>query len=410
MIIKVLIPVFVFFVVNKTIGQSNFPIKTSAPTSSANEDFLAFDSIFENKKVVCIGESTHGTHEFFTMRHRLFKYLVENHQFNTFFLEADYGTCLRVNRYIHGDTDSIDLVLKSIKLWPWITKEMEDMIEWMRIYNSQNDNRLSFLGCDTQMFVEATNEIDRLILKSNPALLDTNIKLSVPNYYKSRISEDSLLAREIIAHKKEIIPELKLSEKDLSIYNNLIKNLEQIVVTKESKKYYTRDVMMGTNILDHLNKHKDDKIFYWAHNGHIHNNFSTHKKNDKDTLSISAGSFLKRQLKNECLIILQDFSQGSFNSLVLENPDSSILNKRYVMRENTVKYFKEKFLIGNSIDYHSSDIHMVESSYFEDRKRAYIHSIGALFTPNTKRRYAYNFKEESCDWVILHKNTTPTEL
>ena len=208
--LKFLVCCCVFFTVNFTYGQSIFPIISAEATSQSNEDFLAFDSIFENKKIVCVGESTHGTHEFFTLRHRLFKYLVEKHQFNTFFLEADYGTCLRVNRYIHGEADSIHLVVKAIKLWPWITTEMEDMIEWMRIYNSKNEIKLSFVGCDVQFFAEAVEEIDRLILKNNPALLDTSIKLSVPNYYKSRITKDSILVREIIAHKKEIIPSLQL--------------------------------------------------------------------------------------------------------------------------------------------------------------------------------------------------------
>ena len=163
-------------------------------------------------------------------------------------------------------------------------------------------------------------------------------------------------------------------------------------------------------MLNHLNNIKDCKIFYWAHNTHIFNNFSINSKNDSDTLSISAGSILKRQLQNECLIILQDFSKGTFNALVLRNPDSSVVNGKYKMEENTVFFKREKFLIANNIDYKSSSINFVESNYFEGMRKRYIHSIGALFTPDTKRHYAYYFKKETCDWLILYENTTPTIL
>lgn len=66
---------------------NSFPLKHLSPIEETS-DLGTLDSLFTNRKIIGVGESTHGTSEFTTMRYRLFKYLVENHEFNTFFLEA----------------------------------------------------------------------------------------------------------------------------------------------------------------------------------------------------------------------------------------------------------------------------------------------------------------------------------
>ena len=61
-------------------------INSIEPNSSNDNDLKSLDSIIGNRKIIGMGESTHGTSEFTTMRHRFFKYLVENHGYNSFFL------------------------------------------------------------------------------------------------------------------------------------------------------------------------------------------------------------------------------------------------------------------------------------------------------------------------------------
>ncbi|PLX04397.1 MAG: hypothetical protein C0594_09265, partial [Marinilabiliales bacterium] len=74
-------------------------------------DLKFLDNVLNNKAIIGVGESTHGTSEFTIMRHRLFRYLVENFGFNTFFLEADYSGCRNINRYIHNEYPYADSAL-----------------------------------------------------------------------------------------------------------------------------------------------------------------------------------------------------------------------------------------------------------------------------------------------------------
>src|SRR5688500_17139156 len=53
------------------------PFATDQPETGF-DDLAALASIVGEARVVSLGEATHGTREFFTMKHRMLEYLVEN--------------------------------------------------------------------------------------------------------------------------------------------------------------------------------------------------------------------------------------------------------------------------------------------------------------------------------------------
>ena len=46
-----------------------------------------------------------------------------------------------------------------------MTEEMKTFIEWMKEYNSENGNNLSFVGCDMQLINDDLYEIKRMVEK-----------------------------------------------------------------------------------------------------------------------------------------------------------------------------------------------------------------------------------------------------
>jgi erythromycin esterase len=86
-------------------------------------------------RVVAIGEGTHGTREFFTLRHRLMELLAMNLSFRAFAFEFPYGEGVLIDRYVRtGEGDPAD-VLRRVYCTPWNHQEMLDTIEWMHTYN-----------------------------------------------------------------------------------------------------------------------------------------------------------------------------------------------------------------------------------------------------------------------------------
>ena len=85
--------------------ENVIPLTTTEPTE--NHDDLAFLSeMIGDARLVGLGEATHGSREFFTMKHRLVQYLVEEMGFTTFAIEANFPEAARINDYLHtGEGD-----------------------------------------------------------------------------------------------------------------------------------------------------------------------------------------------------------------------------------------------------------------------------------------------------------------
>ncbi|MGB0887968.1 MAG: erythromycin esterase family protein, partial [Vicingaceae bacterium] len=187
-IINFLLFGFLFFSVNTIYSQDTTGYINLSSTELINNDadLKQLDVYFKNVTVVGMGESTHGTHEFFKLRHRVFKYLVENHHFNTFFLEADYANCLRANAYIQGNKDNVEAVVREINMWPWKTTEMMNLINWMRDYNLKNkNNQINFIGVDMQQYVETVKQMDNILRSNDLPTTDSVIyqKMLATNFF-----------------------------------------------------------------------------------------------------------------------------------------------------------------------------------------------------------------------------------
>lgn len=76
-------------------------------------------SVFEltapdEAQIVALGEATHGNKEFQQLRLDVLHVLVEKYGVRGFALEADYGGCEAINRYIHGEGGTAAEALSAI--------------------------------------------------------------------------------------------------------------------------------------------------------------------------------------------------------------------------------------------------------------------------------------------------------
>ena len=68
------------------------------PNATADlKDVAVFKGLLAEKRIVAMGEATHGTKEFFNMKAKVAKYLVQECGFRSFVIEATYGGCQFVN-------------------------------------------------------------------------------------------------------------------------------------------------------------------------------------------------------------------------------------------------------------------------------------------------------------------------
>jgi erythromycin esterase len=128
------------------------PFETTEPGSKF-EDLLPLKALIGDARIVALGEATHGTHEFFQMKHRLVEFLVEEIGFSLFAMEVGWAEADSVNNYVHTCEGDPVTTLAGLGYWTWNTQEVLDMIRWMCVHNQKPGDapEIGFAGFDMQL-------------------------------------------------------------------------------------------------------------------------------------------------------------------------------------------------------------------------------------------------------------------
>src|SRR5437016_2619694 len=145
------------------------PLDSTSPESGLG-DLRRMESTIGDARIVAMGEETHGTREFFQLKHRMLEFLVEKKGFTVFGMEANWPESLAINDYVLNGTGDAEEALDSFHFWTWNTEEVLNMIRWMRKYNQdpKHTNKVKFLGFDMQVAYVAVRNAERYLEKVDP--------------------------------------------------------------------------------------------------------------------------------------------------------------------------------------------------------------------------------------------------
>jgi erythromycin esterase len=129
--------------------QNSYPIKYIEP-GNGFADLQLLKKTLRNVNVIGLGEATHGTREFFKIKHRIIEFLVTQMNFTAFVLESSYAACQPINDYILYGKGDRATVLTGQGYTPWDSEEFSDMVDWMRAYNKNvlEEKKIRFYGMD----------------------------------------------------------------------------------------------------------------------------------------------------------------------------------------------------------------------------------------------------------------------
>ena len=116
----------------------------------------SFEPLFDrigDARVVLLGEATHGTGEFYRMRARITRALIEHKGFTTVALEADWPDAASVDRLIRGlaPAETRSPVFARFPSWMWRNREFGDLVEWLQAWNEEQPEptlRVRLAGLD----------------------------------------------------------------------------------------------------------------------------------------------------------------------------------------------------------------------------------------------------------------------
>lgn len=152
-------------------------IVENAQPLHGRRDLSALVFNLSQSKVVMLGESSHGTQEFYEWRRLISEELISRHGFNFIAVEGDWPPCAELNRFLHSELkkETAREALGHFQRWPtwmWANTEVMKLAQWMKTYNESRskDNKASFFGLDVYSLFESIDEVIKQLRKVNPAL------------------------------------------------------------------------------------------------------------------------------------------------------------------------------------------------------------------------------------------------
>ncbi|WP_339706132.1 erythromycin esterase family protein [uncultured Kriegella sp.] len=243
--------------------------------SLADSLFTSLDPLIErlgNKKIVAIGESTHGTSEFYQMREIITKRLIEEKDFNLFVLESPYDDIELLNKDLLEKP--LDGLIKKHLLSIYQTKEMKSFLQWYKENYLRND--IKFKGCDDsywvfyEVLIDNVEDINDKKLNRLLKELKSNIdKIAIGNL-KKEYKKNTAIYNNILDVESHLKATNNLNEKIEEIIFNGKNTYINYANMKNKKQFQSRDEIMAERI-SFFAKNKSNKIIVWAHNAHISN-------------------------------------------------------------------------------------------------------------------------------------------
>lgn len=146
------------------------PLKTVA-AGNGFDDMQGLRQIVGGARIVALGEATHGTSEFFQLKHRMIEFLATRMGFTIFAIEAGMPECHRLNDFVLNGKGDPKQLLHDLSVWPWDTEEVLDMILWMRKFNESGKGRIEFTGFDMQIPTLAMASVRKFVETNDRAWL-----------------------------------------------------------------------------------------------------------------------------------------------------------------------------------------------------------------------------------------------
>lgn len=411
--------------VEQWISDNSVQIRT-VEAGNGFKDLLPVGEMVGDARIVSLGEPTHGNREVLQLKHRLIEYLVTEEGFNLFALECPFGEAFDVNKYILDGIGTPEEALVGIYYWAWDTKEVVDLLKWMRSYNADpfHTTKLKFYGFDTQDPERAARVMLEYLQKVDPSLNqevlpELNIlqipfsepramgrRPYIPEEYDDAGSFEIKRVMKAFEDRKDDYI-LKTSKQEYNVARQHARQVEMWIEDNrgEGKKHVdVREQGQAENIQWVLDYEGDSsKVIVWAHNSHVANA----APKDYDVM----GKHLKELYGDQLKIFGFFFNQGEFWALDVDLPskgmDSFLLGPS---PKGTLEYT----LASSGLSLSALDMNQIPSEgpvhewFFT--KHPTRHS-GSGYNIKVPENYFWSYTPaEAYDVLVFLDRTTPVEV
>ncbi|MEU8173234.1 erythromycin esterase family protein [Microbispora hainanensis] len=234
-------------------------------------DLTPLRTALNGVRVVGLGEATHGSREFFLIRHRLLEFLVEELGFTTLAVEASASASLAVDAYVQGGSGDPVEALAGLGFWTLHTAEMLATLEWLRDHNRTAARKVRFAGVDPQHPAVSLDALRAHLGAAARDLLDplaplAGKRLGVGPPLDRRIEADARRLEEFLTELSapdEALAHARIVRQSADLASRPFRHPDPARTVSVA-----RDRHLADNV-DLLLADADAKVALWAHNGHV---------------------------------------------------------------------------------------------------------------------------------------------
>jgi erythromycin esterase-like protein len=258
--------------------------------------FGEFFDRYGDARVVCLGEASHGTSEFYRARAAISRRLIERHGFTIVAVEGDWPDCATVDRYVrHRLARDLDFKpFARFPTWMWRNTDVDAFIRWMRGHNANRpyERMAGFYGLDLYNLSASIEAVIEFLDKEDPELARLahrrygclepwaeNPQLYgrhslAEGYARCEVGVIQML-RDLLQKQVDCFGEECDEWLDAQANARLVKDAEayyRVMYRGSAESWNLRDTHMVdtlTMILDA--KGPQSKAIVWAHNSHVGN-------------------------------------------------------------------------------------------------------------------------------------------
>jgi protein-L-isoaspartate(D-aspartate) O-methyltransferase len=260
-------------------------------------------------RVVLIGESTHGTSEFYRMRSRITRELVERLGFTIVAIEGDWPDVSVIDRHVHGKATSEDCrnAFNRFPAWMWRNRETAEFVDWLTARNLRagpSDARVGMYGLDLYSLSKSISAVLRFLEQADPvAATLARERYSCfspweddPATYGRAATAGRLgdCEDEAVAMLRDLL-EMRISD-PIRARDPLFDARRNAAVVREAERYYRamyRGARESWNLRDaHMlstleavlaHRGSGSRAVVWAHNSHVGNAAATEMSDRGET-------------------------------------------------------------------------------------------------------------------------------
>ena len=327
----------------------------AVPLTGAADDYAKLMPAMANARFVLLGESTHGTREYYRERARISEQLIREQGFGAIAIEGDWTPTLRVDRYVRGlgsDRNAEQALSGYTRFprWMWRNAEFGDFVERVRAHNLTlpAERRVGIYGMDVYDLDEAAGAVIAHLRQVDPASAVraqrhlrcfSRYRGDTHAYGEASRSPARSCQEEAAAAQAEVLRLPRpASAAAAEAHFGAVRSAASVVAAEEyfrtvyagSMAWNVRDQRMSQNvhaIADHAAalSGRPGKVVVWSHNTHSGDARATFAANRGE---LNLGQLLRQRHGNGAFLL----GFFSYAGKVMAAPDWDQPNRVYDMR------------------------------------------------------------------------------